>query len=158
MRTLFRFMYAVNISGAVMTTLAILALLLGSASAAKAAHLTAPTNLVCDATADPITLDWDDVTDAVKYSVDFELTQTVGEVTTTIELSIGTSERTDGRLIGDSDLDVTYAELEAAAGLEAGALAGFDVDAKVKALDPGKNKGRQNHSFSSPESSCGTIS
>lgn len=158
MRTLFRFMYAVNISGAVMATLAALALLLGSANAAKASHLAAPTNLVCDATADPITLDWDDVTGAVKYSVDFELTQTIGEVTTTIELSIGTSDRTDGGLMGDSDLDVTYAELEAAAGFDPGALVGFDVDAKVKALDPGKGKGRQNHGFSSPESDYGTIS
>lgn len=158
MRTLFRFMYAVNISGAVMATLAALALLLGSANAAKASHLAAPTNLVCDATADPITLDWDDVGDAVKYSVDFRLTQTIEEVTTTIELSIGTSDRTDGGLMGDSDLDVTYAELEAAAGVDPGALLGFDVDAKVKALDPGKGKGRQNHGFSSPESDCGTIS
>lgn len=158
MRTLFRFMYAVNISGAVMATLAALALLLGSANAAKASHLAAPTNLVCDATADPITLDWDDVTGAVKYSVDFELTQTIEEVTTTIELSIGTSDRTDGGLMGDSDLDVTYAELEAAAGVDPGALVGIDVDAKVKALDPGKGKGRQNHGFSSPESDCGTIS
>ncbi len=158
MRTLLRFMKAVNISGAVVASLAALALILGATSAAKAGHLAAPTGLVCDATADPITLDWDDVGNAVKYSVDFELTQTVEEVTTTIELSIGTSERTDGGLIGDSNLDVTYAELEAAAGVEAGALAGFDVDAKVKALDPGKGKGRQNHSFSSPESDCGTIS
>ncbi len=157
MRTLFRFMHAVNISGAVVATLAVLALLLGSASAAKASHLLAPTGLVCDATADPITLDWDDVTGAVKYSVDFKLTKTVDEVTTTIELSIGTSDRTDDGLMGDSDLDVTYAELEAVAGVGAGALVGFDVDAKVKALDPGKIKGRQNHGFSSPESGCGTI-
>ncbi len=82
MRTLLRFMYAVNISGAVVATLAALALLLGLNSAAKAGHLPAPTNLVCDATA----------------------------------------------------------------GVEAGAL------------DPGKGKGRQNHSFSSPESGYGTIS
>lgn len=60
--------------------------------------------------------------------------------------------------MGDPDLDVTYAELEAAAGAEAGAFAGFDAHAKVKALDPGNGKGRQNHSFSSPESDCGTIS
>ncbi len=93
MRTLLRFMYAVNISGAVVATLAALALLLGSTSAADASHLAAPANLVCDATA----------------------------------------------------------------GLEAGALAGFVVNAKVKALDPGNNKGRQNHGFS-PESFGGAIS
>lgn len=156
MRTLFRIMKVINISGAVMAALAVLVLLLGSANAANANHLAAPTGLVCDATADPITLDWEDVGGAVKYSVDFRLTQTVDEVTT-IELSIGTSDRTDGGLIGDSDLDVTYGELEAAAGVEAGALADFDAYAKVKALDPGRNKGRHNHSFS-PESFCGPIS
>ena len=68
MRTLLRFMHTVNIAGAVITTLAALALFLGSASTAKAGHLLAPTNLACDATTDPITLDWDDVTGAVKYS------------------------------------------------------------------------------------------
>ena len=158
MRTLTCIMNAVNITGAVMVTLAAMALVMAATGTAKASHLLAPTGLTCDATVDPITLDWDDVVDAVKYSVDFELTQTVDEVTTTIELSIGTSERTDGGLMGDSDLSVTYADLEAAAGVEAGALAGFDVDAKVKALDPGKGKGRQNHAFSSPGSDCGTIS
>lgn len=140
----------------VLTTGIVFAAAFGLATVAHADHLVAPAGLSCDATGDPITLDWDDVTDATKYSVDFRATKTVDDVTTTIEFSFGTGDRTDGGDAADSDLSLTLAELEAAAGVGLGELGGFELFAKVKGLHPGRGQGRQNNPFS-PELSCGTI-
>lgn len=141
-----------------LTAVAALIAGLGYAGAAWADHLAAPAALTCNAIADPVLLDWGDVDGAQKYSVDFECMMTEiiddSEVTTTIEFDIGTGDREDGGLPEDSDLEVTYAELDAAAGQN---LSGFECSAKVKALDPGRGKGRQNHLFSSPETDCGTV-
>jgi hypothetical protein len=134
--------------------------------------LDAPANLTVVVGVNTVDFDWDPVTGAVKYSVDLEGMVTFDYVdgngilqtdqTLVVELSFGTSDRTDGRAMGDSDLTITKADLELALisaiqdalALPPGnlvAVSEFDGDAKVKALDPGKNKGRQNNPFSDPE-------
>jgi len=101
---------------------------------------------------DYICFDWDDVVDAVKYSVDVEVVVTnPGFEGTEVELSFGTSDREDGLPISLSELCVYKADFA------------FDLDdnpdtslqvltgtakAKVKGLNSGKGKGRQNNPFS----------
>lgn len=140
--------------------------------AGPAFALDAPANLTIVVGADTVDFDWDPVTGAVKYSVDLEGTVTFDYVDgdgllqedqtlEDVELSFGTSDRTDGRDMGDSDLTITKADLELALILAIQdalalppenlvAVSEFDGDAKVKALDPGKGKGRQNNPFSDP--------
>ena len=133
------------------------ALIMAVGYAGAAWALPAPEGLTCDATADPVMLDWGDVEGADKYSVDFEcmITEIIddSEVTTTIEFDIGTGDREDDGMPEDSDLEVSYDQLNAAAGQD---LAGFECYAKVKGLNPGRGKGPQNHAFS-PQMSCGTV-
>ena len=122
--------------------------------------LDAPINLSVVVGVDAVSLDWDDVTDAVKYSVDIEGAVTywdailVAEATVPVEVSFGTSDRTDGGVMGDSHLTITIDDLAAAIAAELGVLpadlTSLDGIAKVKALDPGKDKGRQNNPFSDP--------
>ena len=134
--------------------------------------LDAPVNLAVVVGADTVDFDWDTVIGAVKYSVDLEGTVTFDYVDgdgllqedqtlEDVELSFGTSDRTDGRDMVDSDLTVTKADLELALILAIQdalalppenfvAVSEFDGEAKVKALDPGKGKGRQNNPFSDP--------
>ena len=128
------------------------------------ALLAAPTNLTVDVDngAETVDFDWDPVTGAVKYSVDVEGTVTyyddsaAVEVEAEVEVSFGTSDRTDGGLMGDDDLTITFEELADAIADELGLapeddlISLEDATAKVKALDPGKNKGRQNNPFSDP--------
>jgi len=110
-----------------------------------------------------VVLDWNDVNDATKYSVDIEGTVTyydsnsMTRVTVDVELSFGTSDRTDGGEMGDSYLAIPESDLCDAV-LDALAEMGVNLDfvgdfqllssGKVKALDPGKGKGRQNNPFS----------
>lgn len=120
--------------------------------------LDAPTGLSVDVDSAAVSLDWDDVTGAVKYSVDIEGTVTYellgDEATAFVEVSFGTSDRTDGGEMGDSDLTIAIDDLAAAIaaelGIPAGDVTSLDGIAKVKALDPGKGKGRQNNPFSDP--------
>ena len=85
-----------------------------------------------------VCVDWSDVEDdsLVKYSVQFECTDT----TITVQFDIGTGDRLDGQPIDQSDLFVTFAEMDNAASLATdGAisnLSGFTCDAKAKALNP----------------------
>ncbi len=117
----------------------------------------APTGLTCDATttADHVLFDWDDVTVAEKYSLDVEFELDLdgdGENDTTVEFSFGTSDRTDGALISDSFLNVPKAAFAIDTnddGVPDQQLTGPGT-AKVKGLDPGKGKGRQNNLFSLP--------
>jgi hypothetical protein len=117
-----------------------------------------------------VALDWDDVLGATKYSVDLEGTVTfdyfdgtslIEDAELDVELSFGTSDRTDGGLMGDSDLSIAKGDLELALILAIQdalglppenlvALDGFDGEAKVKALDAGNGKGKQNNPFSDP--------
>lgn len=117
-----------------------------------------------------IGLDWDVVEGAVKYSVGIEGVATYDlydysgldpvlieeGVTAEVEVSFGTSDRTDGGEMGDTDLTITLDELAAAIAAELGIpvedLISIDeLTYKVKALAPGKDKGRQNNEFSSVE-------
>jgi hypothetical protein len=124
-----------------------------------AASLPAPANLTVDVGPADLALDWDDVQDATKYSVDIEgivtyLDSEDQEVEADIELSYGTSDRTDGGAMGDSDLTILIEDIADAIALELGIsvddLLWLEAEAKVKALAPGKNKGRQNNPFSDP--------
>jgi len=102
--------------------------------------------------------EWDEVTQAVKYSVDVE-----GEVTywmlisedpdvyeeATAEITIECGSTTE------LEMDIGIDELAEAAALELGVpvedLISFDGVVKVKGLDPGKDKGRQNNLFATDE-------
>ncbi len=133
---------------------------------ASMAALPAPTGLTVTVGATDVVLDWDDVLGAVKYSVDIEGTvtylttilvdgiETQVEATSEVEVSFGTSDRTDGGLMSDSNLTITIDEFAAAVaaalGVDPGALISFEGSAEVKALDPGKDKGPQNNPFSDP--------
>ena len=127
-----------------------IAVMLGSSAMA----LDAPTEFTCSIIDETVYFDWTDVADADKYSVDVEVPVDTsdpldGVADMIVELSFGTSDRTDGGDMGDSDLYVPLAEFV------------YDIDgdgvldqlsgtatAKVKALNPGKGKGRQNNPFS----------
>lgn len=136
--------------------LAICALLAVPALAA----LPAPENLTAAVASGDLVLDWDDVAGAAKYSVDLELTVTYatdGEPQTVeVELSYGTSDRADGGDMADSDLTIPLAiileDIAAELGVDPSEITSLEAvgTAKVKALDPGKGKGRQNNPFSAP--------
>lgn len=119
--------------------------------------------IITDANGDSVFLDWTDVNDAVKYSVDIKGSveyfdsNSTSHVTVDVKLSFGTSDRTDGKEMGESDLAIAKDDLCASI-LDALAELGVNLDfvgdlefiatGKVKALDPGKDKGRQNNPFS----------
>jgi len=98
------------------------------------------------------------VTGATKYSVDIEGTVVYSDgdmrYTKDIELSFGTSDRTDGEPMSTSWLAISMDDFAdavlAAIGGDPNVVVGFQLTsaAKVKALAPGKGKGRQNHPFS----------
>ena len=116
------------------------------------AFLDAPTGLTCAIEEDSVYFDWDDVVDAVKYSVDVEVPVDVdgdGSPDMIVELSFGTSDRTDGGLMEDSNLYVPLTEFVYDLDDDgiADPLSGL-ATGKVKALAPGKGKGRQNNPFS----------
>jgi hypothetical protein len=122
------------------------------------AALPAPTNLSALVGADTVNFDWDDVTGAAKYSVDVEGTATywddvlLAEVTAEVEVSFGTSDRTDGGDMAESYLNVPVDDIAAAIasqlGIAADDVISLDGLAKVKALAPGKGAGSQNNPFS----------
>ena len=130
-------------------------MMLGAMLAVPAfAHtLAAPTT--CEWTDDGnfITADWDDnVTGATKYSVDVLAgydTTGDGEADFFVETSMGTSERDDGGVMGDSDLSgipMPQDQIDAdSAGDPTDDL--ISVDVKVKALNSGKGKGHQKNAF-----------
>lgn len=129
------------------------------------AELPAPTNLIVTVGADSMFLDWDDVVGAAKYSVDLEGTVTywdellLAEAQAEVELSFGTSDRTDGGEMSDSDLTIAIddiaAEIAAQLGVLPEDLISVDGCVAVKALNPGKGNGSQDNPFSAP--SCGVL-
>lgn len=133
-------------------TLSALALLCGIVGTASA--LVAPTSPTCTNSGEGLSLDWGDVDGADKYSVDFRCEMGEGDATVTVEFDIGTGDREDDGEKGDSDLEVSNEQLNDAALIED--LTGYQCFAKVKALNPGKGKGKQNHTFSDLVD-CGTI-
>lgn len=126
-------------------------LIFGSwAMAASTPTLPAPTGLTCATDADSVYFDWDDVIGANKYSVDVEiLISGTWDEGVIVKLSFGTSDRTDGGLMGDSYLDLPFTafvyDLDGDSSTPPDQLFG-DAKAKVKALNPpGKS---QNNPFS----------
>ena len=120
---------------------------------------TPPANFKCSPDADSVYFDWDDVPYAQKYSVDVEVLLEEGQEggwqdATIIKLSFGTSDRTDGFPIYQSDLnvpaelfgfyvrdDITITWID---------LSGYTARAHVKAIGKIGQKGRsQNNPFSS---------
>jgi len=116
--------------------------------------LSAPANLNCSTDGDSVYFDWEDVSGATKYSVDVEvlIRGTSWDEGVIVKLSFGTSDRTDGGNMGDSNLHVLFTEFR------------YNLDddveleqvygparAKVKALNPpSKGKKSQNNPFSYP--------
>ena len=126
--------------------------------AASKPTLPAPTGFTCPTDEDSVNFDWDDVLGALKYSVDVEVLVT-GEWdvngSVVVKFSFGTSDRTDGFPISQSDLSVgeevfgyyVWDELNAVWVWED--LSGSEARAKVKALNPpGKKVKTQDNPFS----------
>jgi hypothetical protein len=113
-----------------------------------------PSDLSDDGVVESMCFIWNPVDGADKYSIDVEVevdTDGDGVSDRNIELSFGTGDRTDGEDPSLPKLCVPLTEFV------------FDIDddevndqlygtftAKVKALNPGKGRGRQNHPFSAP--------
>jgi hypothetical protein len=123
-----------------------------------------PTNLTVTVNGD-ICFDWDGIIGAAMYSVDVEglviFDYHDGELvhldeTLYVELSFGTGDRADGGEKSDSDLCITRENLEAALisaiqdelGEVLVTVVEFHGLGEVKALDPGRGKGKQNTPFS----------
>ena len=140
-------------------TLAVaLAFALGLPLPGHAGHLPAPTGLTCPVSSGDILADWDDVPDATKYSVDVVAgydTNGDSVVDVTLDFEFGTSDRTDGAPIGQSDLAIPLGALDTwfdttGDGFADILLSPVSVDLRVKALHSGRNQGRQNAAFSAP--------
>jgi hypothetical protein len=117
---------------------------------------------------EPTTIPTDPNTTAVKWSVDIEGTATYSDgvapdpnTIDDIEVSLGTSDYPDAvggmiesKLTIDKDelMDLIAAAIAEQLGLlpEDITLDSFEGMVKVKGLDPGKGKGRQNNEFSDP--------
>jgi len=114
--------------------------------------LTAPTGLLCPVVAGVIDADWDDdLAGATKYSVNVVATYDTGVTgdssdDTTVDFDFGTSDRTDGAPISQSDVDILLSALDVDFG--AGLMSPYDVQVRVKGLHSGKGQGRQNNPFS----------
>jgi len=113
--------------------------------------LPAPANFTAVLDGDLIKADWDDVIGATKYSVCVVAEYDVdgnGEADMSMDFDFGTGDRIDGVPMSESWLEIPFAELT----LD---LDGDGVDeatpvkaqARVKALNPGKGKGRQDNPF-----------
>jgi hypothetical protein len=120
--------------------------------------LLAPTNFSAVLSGGVISAIWDPVPDAVKYSVNIFAgydTDADLEADVWLDYDFGTSDRTDGALMSDPYLDIPFADLvlEVDTDLDGVPDAFYDpisVEAKVKALAPGKGAGRQDNPFSDP--------
>jgi hypothetical protein len=136
--------------------LGILVMALAVMFASPATALGPPENLNVSVSADFVTFSWDPVDGADKYSVDVIVgvdSDDDGSEDMTVQFSFGTSDRTDGSGMEEPFLSVPLEEFA------------FDINnddileqvsgtasAMVKALSPGKGKGRQDYPFSVPYS------
>lgn len=126
------------------------------ADRAQAERLDAPGNVRCTVEDGVIVVVWDDVEGADKYSVDVEAEYDIDGEIEVGEFSFGTSDRTDDGEMGDPNLSIALADLELCEEIvdEDGNVIGevchapVAVRVKVKALNPGKGRGPQNHPFS----------
>jgi hypothetical protein len=134
--------------------LGILVMALAVMFASPATALGPPENLDVSVSGGFVTFSWDPVDGADKYSVDVIVgvdSDVDGVEDMTVQFSFGTSDRTDGYGMEEPFLSVPLDEfvfdindddiLEQVAG---------SALAMVKALSPGKGKGRQNYRFSVP--------
>jgi len=105
-------------------------LLLACKAPAAADHLAAPANVSCSGDGTNLDVEWDDVTGATKYSVVVIAGyDTDGDtvVDTSVEFDFGTSDRTDGNPISDSDLTIPLSGLVVDAEGQGTALRGWDA-------------------------------
>jgi hypothetical protein len=133
--------------------------LVGSLDAPQNFRVVGPGDADGNGTADSICFAWDyEVSEGEeapdKYSVDIEFvieSDVDDESDTTADFSFGTGDRTDGLDPSNPSLCVLLTELahDLDGDGEDDQLYG-EFSAKVKALNPGKGKGRQNHPFSEP--------
>ena len=136
--------------------LAAVAAFIVAPASVRAGDLAAPQNVTCDVVNDVIEVDWDDVVGATKYSVGVLAaydTTGDGEPDEFVEFDFGTSDRTDGGAIGDSDLGVPLEDLVLGVDTDGDQVADtfFDpvaVVVRVKALHPGRGQGAQNGEWS----------
>jgi len=138
--------------------LAITVLALGIPGPVMAANLPgslpAPAVTTCSSDGTTITADWTDVTGATKYSVGVAAIYDLAGESVLRGFDFGTSGRTDGAPISQSDLQITLSALIADFDTNADGipdvlgLAPISVDLRVKALNPGHGQGRQNNVFS----------
>jgi hypothetical protein len=118
----------------------------------NAHHLQAPINVLCPVVGDLIQVNWDDVPEATKYSVNVVAsydTGTPGLTTddTSIDWDFGTGDRTDGLPISQSDLMIPLSALSHDFGTGV-FITPVAVQLRVKGLHSGKNQERQNNYFS----------
>ena len=105
---------------------------------------------------DSVCCNWESVENAVKYSLDIEIPVDTsdpadGIADMVVELSFGTSDRTDGGNMSDPNLCVLLSDIAYDInGDEIEDQLSGDADIRVKALNPGKGKGPQNNPFSTP--------
>jgi len=144
---------------------AVLALcVVGLMGVAAWAALDAPANFTATVGGTDVVFDWDDVLGATKYSVDVDaaVTYTIDGIDyeASGDLSYGTSDRTDGLPMAQSDLTVAQATIIAdvfaaltAQGIDVSLITGLTIDAlaSAKALNAGKGAGAQNNPFSAPD-------
>jgi len=119
--------------------------------------LPAPEGFVAFISGDTLHTEWLAVEGAAKYSVnvaaDYDTDgDTIADIS--VDFDFGTSDRTDGYLMGDTFLDIPVAELvlwidSNVDGIEdpGEVFEPVSIKARVKALDPGKLKGRQDNLF-----------
>jgi hypothetical protein len=113
-----------------------------------------PTDFVVNFDGTTIATSWTAVPDATKYSVnivaEYDLDED-GVLDLSVDYDFGTSDRTDGALMSDPNLNIPYdALLYDVDGDGVGDIAPGMAAARVKALNPGKGNGRQNNEFYSP--------
>lgn len=117
--------------------------------------LAPPLNFTAVVNGDVIETDWDDVLNAAKYSVDviaiydFD-TDADGVADLSMDFDFGTSDRTDGLPISTSSLDIPIEDLMADVNGDTVLDSPISAVLRVKALNPGKGKGRQDNPFSAP--------
>ena len=141
-----------KVASLVLCVAAVLALCMATALA-----LEAPQNLTVAVVGNDLECSWDAVDGADKYSVDVEAVVTLDLDGVTeeveVELSYGTSDRTDGEDMDDPNLTVPLLDgVTSQLGVLAEEVVSIEGTARVKALNPGKGRGRQNNDFSAPVS------
>lgn len=125
--------------------------LFAASTSVNAHHLLAPTTVLCPIVNNVIQVNWDDLAEATKYSVNVVVsydTGIPGDTTddTSKDWDFGTGDRMDGFPISQSDLMIPLNALIHDFGT--GPLSPLAVQLRVKGLHAGKNQERQNNLFS----------